>query len=246
MKILGICGSPRKGNSYSVLKKLQENNPAIEFNIIRLSRINLDQCRGCYVCVLKGGNKCPIKDDRDLIVKEMMDADGIVISSPVYSLNVTPAMKNFIDRLGFIGHRPRFFNKYAMIISTCSKLGSKDTNEYLRKIFTMFGFNIVSLLGLNFTPGPKDEKQSASNGEDAMAAFNQLIDRIKSKKKNKPTFKLIMMFNIFKTVSILNKDVMEADYEYYKDKGSFFYPRKINFFHNMVAKRMVAKMLSAK
>jgi len=80
MKILAICGSPRKGNTYSVLNSIVKNYPDIDFKILELSKIKFELCRGCYICVKRGEDKCPIKDDRDMIIKEMLDADGLVLA----------------------------------------------------------------------------------------------------------------------------------------------------------------------
>jgi len=72
MKILAICGSPRKGNTYSVLKSIQENYPDIKVKLLKLSEMNFEFCKGCYVCVKKGEDRCPLKDERDLIIREMI------------------------------------------------------------------------------------------------------------------------------------------------------------------------------
>jgi len=124
MKILAICGSPRKGNTYAVLKSIQENYPDIDVKLLKLSEMNFEFCKGCYVCVKKGEDKCPVRDERDLIIREMMEADGLIMASPVYSHMVSATLKNFFDRFGFYAHRPQFFKKFAMPIVTCSGHGS--------------------------------------------------------------------------------------------------------------------------
>ena len=112
MKILAICGSPHRGNTYSVLNTIKENYPTIDYKLLMLNEVNLEPCRGCYVCVLRGEEKCPLKDDRDMIIKEILDADGVVFASPVYVNFISALMKGFMERLGFFSHRPRFFDKY--------------------------------------------------------------------------------------------------------------------------------------
>jgi multimeric flavodoxin WrbA len=51
MRILAICGSARKGNSYSVLSKIPEYYPDIEYKLLMLKDLNIQACRGCYVCI---------------------------------------------------------------------------------------------------------------------------------------------------------------------------------------------------
>ena len=46
-----------------------------------------------------------------MLIEKMMASDGIVFASPNYSFHVSATMKMFLDRLGFVFHRPRFFGK---------------------------------------------------------------------------------------------------------------------------------------
>ena len=71
MKIVAICGSPRRGNSFSALQSIQENFPEVDFEILMLNELDLKMCRGCYVCFLKGEQFCPLKDDRDMIINKI-------------------------------------------------------------------------------------------------------------------------------------------------------------------------------
>lgn len=243
MKILAICGSPHRGNCYSVLNSIKENYPTIDFKLLMLKEVNLEQCRGCYVCVLKGEEKCPLKDDRDMIIKEISDADGIVFASPVYVNHIAALMKHFIDRLGFFAHRPRFYDKYAMVMAICAGFGAKEANEYMNGIFSVFGFNVVSSLELQIAT--KSEKEKTYNHEKTIKAFNTFITGIKEGQRNPPppTLTQVIYFNIFKSISGLNKKVGKADYQFYKDKTDFTYDIKINFFKKMLAKWIARKTI---
>ena len=244
MKIVTICGSPRKGNTYSALKSIEENYPDIDFKILRLNEMNFEQCRGCYTCVLRGEEKCPIQDDRDMIIKELEDADGAVFASPVYCIHIAASMKNFIDRLGFYAHRPRFYDKFAMVMVTCSGYGGEGANKYMGSIFSAYGFNVVSSLELHYRPGKMSEKQKKENDEKILIAFDTLRSRIEKGERVTPSIDLLVPFNLFKSVSMLEKDVMSADYEYYKDKGDYCYDIKIPFFKKMIAAKVVKKILN--
>jgi multimeric flavodoxin WrbA len=243
MKILAICGSPRKGNTYSVLKSLQDNFPDIDFTLLKLSEMNFKFCKGCYGCVKKGEDKCPIKDDRDMLIQEMMAADGIILATPVYSHMVSSTMKNFFDRLGFYAHRPQFFDKYAMSLVTCSGYGGKEAIKYMNKMLSVFGFNIVPPLELQFRPGKMPESLRSLNHEKATAAFHKLTERIEKGERDKPSIGLMVPFHVFKYVSEIDKDNMSADYEYYKDKKDYYYEAKIPFYKKFIAKRVVAQIV---
>jgi multimeric flavodoxin WrbA len=48
----------------------------------------------------------------------MHAADGVIFATPVYVMNVSALMKTFIDHFSYIYHRPRFFDKKALLLST--------------------------------------------------------------------------------------------------------------------------------
>jgi len=243
MNILAICGSPRKGNSYSVLNSIKENYPGIDFKLLMLNKVNLKMCKGCYLCVLQGEDKCPLKDARDMIVQDMLDADGIVSVSPTYATQVPWILKKFIDRIGYLAHRPCFFDKFAMSIATGAGYGIDEPNKYMSKMFTGFGFSVAPSLELQVLPRKiMSEKRKEENQKKTIKAFDVFIDRIKKNKKDKPSKELVIVFNIFKTVSELCKDVYKADYEYYKDKTDYYYDTKISFYQKLVAKSVVNKI----
>jgi multimeric flavodoxin WrbA len=206
--------------------------------------MNFELCRGCYSCVLRGEEKCPIKDDRDMIIQEISDADGVVFASPVYSHMVSALMKNFFDRFGFYAHRPKYFNKYAMALSTGSGYGAEHVSKYLNKMAAIFGFNIVPALELNVRPGKVNEKDKQINEEKTIKAINTLISRIEKGKRTKPSINFLVPFHIFKLVSELESDTMKADYEYYKDKKFYYYDTRISPIKTMMAKKVARKILN--
>lgn len=221
MKILAISGSPnKKGNTWSVLESIKENYPSIDFKLLSLSEVNLEPCLGCYMCVRRGPEICPRKDDRDMIIQEILDADGIVLASPVYVNHATALTKNLFERLGYEGHRPRFYDKFAMVIAVCGMFGAKETNKYMSNILTSFGFSVVSALELQIALDT--EKEQAYNHKRTVEAFDAFVSAIEKGQRKIPLGQIVR-FNIFKTISESNKEHFEADYQYYKDKADFPY-----------------------
>ncbi len=99
MRILSICGSPRKGNSEAVLNRLKQifEKRGIENEIILLRKKNIERCDGCVEYCNKN-LKCHKKDDMPEIIEKMKKADGFVFICPNY-FKMPPGMfKNFIDR----------------------------------------------------------------------------------------------------------------------------------------------------
>jgi multimeric flavodoxin WrbA len=113
-RVTAFVGSARKKHTYSAVRQFLDNLQSlgdVECEIVPLSDHRLGTCRGCCVCFAKGEEFCPFKDDRDVLIEKMMASDGVVFASPNYSFQVSAIMKIFLDRLGFIFHRPRFFGK---------------------------------------------------------------------------------------------------------------------------------------
>lgn len=99
MNIIAICGSPRKGNTEFVLKRIltkaSELGAGAELVLLREKRIEF--CDGCLGCDSTG--KCKIRDEMQNIYPKLESADLIIFGSPNYFSNVSGMMKNFIDRL---------------------------------------------------------------------------------------------------------------------------------------------------
>lgn len=64
---------------------------------IRVSEKKIGFCSGCYYCV-KSGGECAKKDDMAEVLQKMIDADVIVLSSPVYFYSIDAQLKALIDR----------------------------------------------------------------------------------------------------------------------------------------------------
>jgi multimeric flavodoxin WrbA len=241
MKIVAICGSPRKGNTYSVLNFIKESLPDIDVKILMLKDLNFEMCKGCYSCVMKGEEKCPLKDDRDMLINEITESNGVIFASPVYSHMVSALMKNFFDRFGYLAHRPQFFDKYAMSFTTGSGYGAEFAIQYMDKMAKVFGFEVVPPLDLNVRPGRQSEEAIQNNKKKTIEAFKVFISRIEKGVRTKPTMNLLVPFHIFKLVSELDSKSFKADYEYYKNKKEYYYDTKISPLRSFIAKRVARK-----
>jgi multimeric flavodoxin WrbA len=105
MKIIGINGSPRKANTYTLLKILlqsAEKTYSAKTEIIELRRKKIKPCIGCFKCSdqTEEDYACPsLKgDDMEEIITQLIEADGIIFGSPVYFGGVTAQLKAFMDR----------------------------------------------------------------------------------------------------------------------------------------------------
>jgi multimeric flavodoxin WrbA len=125
MKIIGICGSPRKGNTETLLKealnKVEEMGLDTELILLRNKKIEF--CDGCLICNTTG--QCHIDDGMQKIYEDMTRSDAIIFGSPTYYNNVTGLFKNFIDRTNVFYPNKNLKNKIAAIIC----VGEMKLNE---------------------------------------------------------------------------------------------------------------------
>lgn len=106
MKVVGFNGSPRKdGNTFILINKVFQEleKEGIETEIVQLSEKEIHGCIACYKCIENKDKRCAVKNDAaNDYIEKMVDADGILLGSPVYFIDVTPEMKALIDRAGFV------------------------------------------------------------------------------------------------------------------------------------------------
>jgi len=103
MKVVGICGSPRKGNTEWMLRKLLDEvaKAGVETELILLREKHIKGCDGCLSCEVGGTQRkasCHIQDDMQQIYPVLMKADGFVLGTPVYFDMLSGLLKNFMDR----------------------------------------------------------------------------------------------------------------------------------------------------
>jgi len=99
VKVLGIMGSPRvKGNTdlllAEALKGARSNGAEIEKLVV--DKLKIAPCKE-YLGCFKDGN-CVIRDDMDSIYPKLLEADVVIIASPMFFYGVTSQAKALIDR----------------------------------------------------------------------------------------------------------------------------------------------------
>ncbi len=105
IKMLGVCGSPVKnGNTEAFLVealKVAGEMEGVSTELVTLARRNISSCLHCNWCLRsqKEGQFCNQKDDMIDIYPLILEADGLVLASPVYFGRLSGYLANFIDRL---------------------------------------------------------------------------------------------------------------------------------------------------
>jgi multimeric flavodoxin WrbA len=98
-KIVAIYGSPRrKGNTAMLLKKAVEGarDSGAEVEEIVLRDLKISPCLEIYGCAQSG--ECAIKDDFQKVRDKILDAQGLMLASPVFFYTVSSHTKILMDR----------------------------------------------------------------------------------------------------------------------------------------------------
>lgn len=98
-KVLIISSSPRKGGNSDILcDQFAQGARAAGQQVekVRLAELRLGFCRGCGACY--ESHRCVQKDDMAPLLDKMLEADVIVLASPVYFYSLCAQMKMMLDR----------------------------------------------------------------------------------------------------------------------------------------------------
>ncbi|VVB96504.1 Iron-sulfur flavoprotein [uncultured archaeon] len=240
IKVAAVIGSPRNnGETYKNvqkfelrLKKLDEN---IDFSYIFLKDAHIEQCKGCGVCLAKGEEYCPIKDDdKNDILRRIMESDGIIFGVPVYSLHVPALTKNLLDRFAYILHRPCFFHKSFMSIAVQGVYGDKNVIKYLEEFATFSGFKVCRGFGITNTIFSEEMKKNDKLIEENAKRFYQhLMSPTPS-----PGIYQLMMFRWIRSSKPYIAEDCPKDYQYFKEKGwlesPYFYDIELNLIKKII------------
>ncbi|MDR1963876.1 MAG: flavodoxin family protein [Planctomycetaceae bacterium] len=106
MKVLAINGSPKpNGNTALALQTLlrEVQNEGIETELITIGNQIIHGCIGCGRCAEQKNGQCISFDDAvNEILPKMIEADGLVLGSPVYFSGINGTIKSFLDRAFFV------------------------------------------------------------------------------------------------------------------------------------------------
>lgn len=247
MKILIILGSPRKGESYWGATKLENQlrtHSDVEIEYVWLRDLNIKDCLGCHACILKGENTCPLKDDTALLQQKMLDADGIIMSSPVYSMQIFALLKKPIDHFSYLWHRPRFFGKYAMgLVSGGGQF--KETLDYIKLNTTNWGFTYVTGVGVAHHEALVPKKQIQQEA-DLQKAADKFYEAVKSQKHPAPSLNDLIRFRVWKINTRCLKDSNPVDNAYWTEKGwlnQTYYVDQPVFFLKTIAADVMEKII---
>jgi multimeric flavodoxin WrbA len=233
--VTAFVGAGRKGYTYQATREFLGQLEAlggIETELVRLSDYHLEPCRGCKLCFEKGEEFCPLKDDRDLLLAKMRDADGVVLASPNYTFQVSGLMKLFLDRLGYQCHRPESHGKMFTSIVVQGFFGGGKILKYFDLMGMALGFDVVKgTCSTALVPMTEKERQErdAALAKQAERFHAQLAKGV----PHVPGLLELVMFRMGRNNVRIELAEADADYKYYAERGWFdsdyFYPTRLGF-----------------
>jgi len=218
LKCVVINGSPHKGNTYElakiVMNRMHECGATIEE--IHLGQHKIPFCSGCFSCFERGEDACPHHDAVKPIAQAIESADALIVLTPAYSLAPTALLKNMIDHLSYYFHRPRFFGRKALVLSTTAGAGAKACTGYIRNVLGHWGFGrvytyaLACFAALGYTPSAKAEKRL-----DHLAGC--LVRDIKNGRTPRVRLKRVMYYNAWRAMAAVHPESIDG--HYWHDSG---------------------------
>ena len=101
MKILVLNGSPtRNGNTVALVNAFKEGaeSKGHEVTVLNIAHKKVNGCLSCGYCKGAGNGKCAQKDDMQEIYPYLMEAEMIVLASPIYYFTMSAQLQSVIQR----------------------------------------------------------------------------------------------------------------------------------------------------
>ncbi len=97
--VLGSCRAQSNTNALcqGFIDQLKELGQEVEY--VTLFDKQISPCKGCYACQQEEGYSCQISDDMHRIAPKIIEADVLVLATPIYHWYCTAEMKAMLDRL---------------------------------------------------------------------------------------------------------------------------------------------------
>jgi len=236
-KITVFVGSPHRGGATyraaCALREELESGGGVHCELVMLADYRLGVCRGCRVCFDRGEEHCPLADDRDALLSKMADSDGVVLAAPNYTFQVPAVLKIFLDRLGFLGHRPCFHGRTFSSLVVQGIYRGEQVVKYLDFVGGALGFNVVKGVCLR-TLEPLDEAARERMQRKLDGLSRRLLARLRRPAYKRPSLFALMVFRLSRTGFRRGLGEDKRDHAYYRERGWFqsdyWYPTRLGPF----------------
>jgi multimeric flavodoxin WrbA len=167
MKVVAFSGSGRKDGNTAILLRVVLDELAkegIETELIQLAGNPLQGCIACYKCFQNKDKKCAVTNDKlNEYLAKMMEADGILLGSPVYYADASASIKALIERCGLVStaNGGLYTHKVGGAVAAVRRAGAIRTFDTLNHFFQYSQMFIVGStywnVGIGREPGQVKE-----------------------------------------------------------------------------------------
>ncbi len=138
MKVIAINGSPKNnGNTVFAIRTVAEElaEAGIDVEIYHLGKKQIRGCLACGKCAQMKNQKCIIDDEVNEVIPMLIEADGLLIGSPVYWAGMNGTLKSFLDRLFYVStsNGNLFRHKVGASVAAVRRTGGIPTIEQINK-----------------------------------------------------------------------------------------------------------------
>ena len=220
--VVALNGSPHVafGNTGLMIEMLREplTREGLNLEVIHLSELRIEYCIGCGKCLEKGS--CWIKDDYKATAQKALDADALILGSPVYVFSVTAQMKAFLDRSVSNGHRPTGSWKPGLAVCVSTGFGETSVGEYLGNTLRIFGaFPVGRLTAIGFGPGEFLGKDAVEQRAADLA--RDLAIAVKEGRRYPATDLDFHFWSFMGWLVRENREFLKADHTHWEEKGLY-------------------------
>jgi multimeric flavodoxin WrbA len=141
VKVVAFNGSARKdGNTAILIRRVLQVLEAkgIETELMQLAGEQIRGCNACRTCYSTKNKRCIIEDDNvNAYIQKMIEADGILLGSPVYFSMVTPELKALMDRAFYVAraNSDMFKRKVGAAVVAVRRAGGIPTFDAINHFF---------------------------------------------------------------------------------------------------------------
>lgn len=178
MKVVAFNGSGRKdGNTAVLIRRVLSVLEAegIETELIQLAGEQIRGCNACRTCFSTKNNRCVIEDDNvNAYIQKMVEADGVILGSPVYFSMMSPELKALIDRAGYVAlaNDYVFKRKVGAAVVAVRRAGAIPTFDAINHFFLISQMIIPASSYWNVGLGRK--KGDVADDEEGMQTMETL------------------------------------------------------------------------
>jgi multimeric flavodoxin WrbA len=259
MKILLLQSSGRTaGNTARAVRLAEEAlraeadraGVALETEVLDLVRCDIGPCKGCRSCFDRGESTCPLEDGILSVKEKMRAADGLLLAGPVYVNDVNGILKNWIDRLAHVCHRPEFAGKTAMLLATTGSTSARHTLRSMQVPLWTWGYRIAAQTWIAAGAAMPEAELRTRHGEKISRAALRFFQDIRENRSANPSFLSLLVFRI-QQAGWGRAAPGTIDYSYWRDNGwldtrrcTWFVPHRANPL-KVAAARLVGSVAAA-